>query len=105
MAKSTHIVVIPSPSFTHLVPIVEFSKRFIHLHPNFHVTCIIPSLGSLPNNSKSYLQTLPSNIDSIFLPPINKENLPKGTYPGIIMQHTITLSLPSIKNFQVIIKT
>ncbi|CAL0302901.1 unnamed protein product [Lupinus luteus] len=98
MAKSTHIVVIPSPSFTHLVPIVEFSKQFIQLHPNFHVTCIIPSLGSLPNNSKSYLESLPSNIDSIFLPPINKEDLPKGVYAGILMQQTITLSLPSIKN-------
>ncbi|KAK2360308.1 hydroquinone glucosyltransferase [Trifolium repens] len=95
MAK-THIAVIPSPGFSHLVPILEFSKRLVKNHPNFHVTCIIPSLGSPPDSSKSYLQTIPPNINSIFLPPINKQDVPQGAYPGIIIQLTVTLSLPSI---------
>ncbi|RDY11535.1 Hydroquinone glucosyltransferase, partial [Mucuna pruriens] len=96
MAKTTHIAIVSSPGFSHLIPIVEFTKRLVKLHPNFHVTCIIPSLGSPPESSKAYLKTLPSNIDSIFLPPISKEQLPQGAYVGLLIQLTVTLSLPSI---------
>ncbi|KAK2360305.1 hydroquinone glucosyltransferase [Trifolium repens] len=96
MTKTTHIAVIPSPGFSHLVPILEFTKRLVTNHPNFHVTCTIPSLGSPPDSSKSYLQTIPPNINSIFLPPINKQDLPQGVHPGILIQQTLTLSLPSI---------
>ncbi|GAU46263.1 hypothetical protein TSUD_174390 [Trifolium subterraneum] len=96
MTKTSHIVVIPSPGFSHLVPILEFTKRLVTNHPNFHVTCIIPSLGSIPDSSKSYLETIPPNINSIFLPPINKQDLPQGVYPAILIQKTVTLSLPSI---------
>ncbi|XP_045798148.1 hydroquinone glucosyltransferase-like [Trifolium pratense] len=96
MARKTHIAVIPSPGFSHLVPILEFTKRLVKNHPNFHVTCIIPSLGSPPDSSKSYLETIPPNINSIFLPPINKQDVPQGAYPGILIQLTVTLSLPSI---------
>ncbi|XP_058736703.1 hydroquinone glucosyltransferase-like [Vicia villosa] len=96
MSTTTHIAVIPSPGFSHLVPIVEFTKRLVTNHPNFHITCIIPSLGSLPDSSKSYLDTIPPNINSIFLPPINKQDLPQGAYPAVLIQQTVTLSLPSI---------
>ncbi|KAK7293350.1 hypothetical protein RJT34_16213 [Clitoria ternatea] len=96
MAKTIHIAVVPSPGYSHLVPIVEFTKRFVQRHSNFHVTCIIPSLGSPQESSKSYLKTLPSNIDSIFLPPVDKEQLPQGAYPGVLIQLTITHSLSSI---------
>ncbi|KAK7373470.1 hypothetical protein VNO80_06879 [Phaseolus coccineus] len=96
MAKTIHIAVVSSPGFSHLVPIIEFSKRLLKLHPNFHVTCIIPSLGSPPESSKAYLKTLPSNIHSIFLPPISKEQFPQELYVGLLIQLTVTLSLPSI---------
>ncbi|KAF7825195.1 hydroquinone glucosyltransferase-like [Senna tora] len=96
MEKTTHIAVVPSPGFSHLVPIIEFSKRFIHLHPDFHVTCIIPTLGSPPTSSKAYLQSLPSNIHSIFLPPISEDAIPKDIYVGKKIQLTITNSLPSL---------
>ncbi|KAL5178196.1 Hydroquinone glucosyltransferase [Glycine soja] len=96
MAKTTHIAIVSSPGYTHLVPIIEFSKRLIKHHQNFHVTCIVPSLGPPPESSKAYLKTLPSNIDTILLPPISKEQLPQGVHPAILIQLTITLSLPSI---------
>nr|ACJ85613.1 unknown [Medicago truncatula] len=96
MAKTSHIAVISSPGFSHIAPIVEFSKRLVTNHPNFHVTCIIPSLGSLQDSSKSYLETVPPNINLVFLPPINKQDLPQGVYPGILIQLTVTRSLPSI---------
>ncbi|XP_014497310.1 UDP-glycosyltransferase 72B1-like [Vigna radiata var. radiata] len=97
MAKTVHIAVVSSPGFSHLVPIVEFTKRLVNLQPNFHVTCIVPSLGSPPESSIAYLKTLPSNIDSIFLPPISKEQFPQGLYMGLQIQLTVTLSLPSIQ--------
>ncbi|RDY13889.1 Hydroquinone glucosyltransferase, partial [Mucuna pruriens] len=96
MAKTIDIAIVSSPGYTHLVPIIEFSKRLIKHHPNFHVTCIVPSLGPHPESSKAYLNTLPSNIDTILLPPINKEQLPQGVHPVFLIQLTLTLSLPSI---------
>ncbi|QCE11126.1 hydroquinone glucosyltransferase [Vigna unguiculata] len=96
MAKTVHIAVVCSPGFSHLVPITEFTKRLVKLHPNFHCTCIIPSLGSPPQSSIAYLRTLPSNIDSILLPPISKEQFPEGLFMGLQIQLTVTLSLPSI---------
>ena len=88
MAKTTHIAIISSPGFSHLVPIIEFSNQLVKHHQNFHVTCITPSLGSPPESSKAYLKTLPSFIDFIFLPPINKEQLPQGVY---IWEHQVIL--------------
>ncbi|CAJ1779840.1 unnamed protein product [Sphenostylis stenocarpa] len=96
MAKATYIAIVSSPGYTHLVPIIEFSKRLINHRPNFHVTCIVPSLGPPPESSKAYLQTLPSNIDTILLPPVNKDQLPQGVHPVFLIQVTTMRSLPSI---------
>lgn len=96
MAETTHIVVIAGPGFTHLVPILNFSKRLVNLHPDFHVSCIIPSLGSPPSASKSILETLPPNISSTFLPPVSPNDLPQGVANEVQMQLTVTYSLPSI---------
>ncbi|KAI9078464.1 hypothetical protein K1719_039560 [Acacia pycnantha] len=97
MAETTHIAVIPSAGFSHIVPIVEFSKRLVHLHPDFHVHCIIPSLGPLSSSSKSFLQTLPSNINPIFLPQV-PNNIPHDNHRhGFQIQRTVTLSLPHIR--------
>ncbi|XP_054784345.1 hydroquinone glucosyltransferase-like [Prosopis cineraria] len=97
MEKSTRIAVLPSPGFSHVVPILEFSKRLVHLHPDFHVTCIVPAFGSHSSSSIAYLQTLPSNIDSILLPPIPKEKIPQDTVPATQIEGTVTLSLPYIR--------
>ncbi|XP_028775907.1 hydroquinone glucosyltransferase-like [Neltuma alba] len=98
MEKATQIAVVASPGFSHLVPLLEFFRRLVHLHPDFQVTCIIPALESPPSSSIAYLQTLPSNINSILLPPIPKEKLPQGVIPGVQVQLTVTLSLPYILN-------
>ncbi|KAJ1388267.1 UDP-glycosyltransferase family, conserved site [Sesbania bispinosa] len=92
-----HIAVVPSPGFTHLVPILEFSKRLVHLHPQFHVTCIIPSVGSPPASSKAYLQTLPSSITYIFLPPISLGQVPDATVLAAQIELSVFHSLPYIK--------
>ncbi|XP_039684735.1 hydroquinone glucosyltransferase isoform X3 [Medicago truncatula] len=89
-------VVVPGVGYSHLVSILQFSKRLVQLHPNFHVTCFIPSLGSLPTDSKTILQTLPSNISCTFLPPVNSNDLPQGIALVLQLQLTLTHSLPSI---------
>ncbi|KAL9303531.1 hypothetical protein ACSQ67_020794 [Phaseolus vulgaris] len=96
MEKKVHIAVVPGPGFSHLVPILQFSKRLVELHPNFHVTCLIPTLGSPPSASKSILETLPPNIKSIFLQPVKSEDLPQRVALETQIQFTVTLSLPSI---------
>ncbi|KAI9078451.1 hypothetical protein K1719_039547 [Acacia pycnantha] len=94
----THIAVVPSPGFSHLTPILEFSKRLVHLHPDFHVTCIIPSLGSPSTASIDYLNSLPSNnIHSFFLPPININELPQQQSPAFQSKLAMTKSLPSLR--------
>ncbi|XP_054783962.1 hydroquinone glucosyltransferase-like [Prosopis cineraria] len=99
MEKTTHIAVVPSPGFSHLIPILDFSKRLVHLHPHFHVTFIIPSLESPPSASIAYLQNLPSNIESLFLPPISKQDLPQEDgHVAIQIQLTVTKSLPSLRH-------
>ncbi|RDX67751.1 Hydroquinone glucosyltransferase, partial [Mucuna pruriens] len=94
MEKTTHIVVVPGPGFSHLVPILEFSKRLVQLHPLLHVTAIIPTLGSLPSVSKTFLETLPSSITLTFLPPVDPNDLPHGLETGVQMQFVVTYSLP-----------
>ena len=96
MEKTTHIAVIPGLGFTHLGPILHFSKQLVHLHPHFHVTCIVPSLGSLPPASKAILQTLPPNINPIVLPPINLNDQPQGTPLGLQIHLAMTRSMESI---------
>ncbi|KAK4267878.1 hypothetical protein QN277_024603 [Acacia crassicarpa] len=94
----THIAVVPSPGFSHLIPILEFSKRLVHLHPDFHVTCIIPSLGSPSTASIDYLNSLPSNnIHSFFLPPISISELPQQQSPAFQSKLAMTKSLPSLR--------
>jgi hydroquinone glucosyltransferase len=97
MEKTINIAVVPGVGYSHLVPILEFSKLLVHLHPYIHVTCLIPTLGSPQSSSKTILQTLPSNINYTFLQPIHhKDLLPQGTTLESQHQLTITHSLPFI---------
>ncbi|KAK4267877.1 hypothetical protein QN277_024602 [Acacia crassicarpa] len=97
MANPPHIAFISSAGFTHLFPVIQFSKRLLHLHRDLHITCIIPILESLPSSSQSYLQSLPPNIHSIFLPPVHKHDMPENVHRGAQVQLTVTLSLPYIR--------
>ncbi|CAJ2664919.1 unnamed protein product [Trifolium pratense] len=94
MEKTVHIAVVPGVGYSHLVPILHFSKQLVQHHPDFHVTCFIPTLGSLSSASKSILETLPSNINYTFLPPLNPNDLPQGSSVIESIQLTILHSLP-----------
>ncbi|PNX92419.1 hydroquinone glucosyltransferase-like protein [Trifolium pratense] len=94
MEKTVHIAVVPSIGYSHLVPILLLSKQLIQLHPDFHVTCFIPTLGSPPSASISILQTLPPQINYTFLPPMNPNDLPQGTTAIGRIHLTLVHSLP-----------
>ncbi|CAL5209141.1 unnamed protein product [Lathyrus oleraceus] len=98
MDKRIHIAVVAGVGYSHLVPILQFSKLLVHLHPYFHVTCFIPTLGSPPTASKTILQTLPSNINCTFLPPVDPKDLslPQGSALALQLQLTVNHSLQSI---------
>ncbi|XP_061344656.1 hydroquinone glucosyltransferase-like [Gastrolobium bilobum] len=98
MAKATHIAVISIPSFSHQASIVAFCKRLVHLHPNFHVTCIFPTIGTPNPSSFAFLDSLPSNIDYIFLPPVNKEDLPQDVSQAVQCNLAVSQSMPYFRD-------
>ena len=96
--RRTSIAMVPSPGLSHLVPFVEFGKRLVHLHETFHVTLLIPSLGSPSSAIKSVLESLPSAIDYTILKQVNMEDLPQGIHQENQILLTISHSLPSLHN-------
>ncbi|KAB1199474.1 Hydroquinone glucosyltransferase [Morella rubra] len=81
----------------HLIPLLELAKVFADLHHNFHVACIIPTIGSPSKAMTAVLEALPTSIDHVFLPPVNSEDL-HTLHPGLQISRTITLSLPSLRD-------
>ncbi|CAJ1779802.1 unnamed protein product [Sphenostylis stenocarpa] len=98
MAKTTHIAVISIPAFSHQVSIVEFCKRLVHLHHHFHVTCIFPTIGAPLPATLTLLESLPSNINYTFLPPVNKQDLPQDVPSAVQIQLAVSLSMPSFQH-------
>ncbi|KAF3968558.1 hypothetical protein CMV_007571 [Castanea mollissima] len=96
MEQKPHIAILPSPGMGHLIPLVEFAKLLI-LHHDFHITCIIPTIGSPSKAMKEVLQALPNSIDHVFLPPVSMEEL-EGVKPGIQITLTMTRSLPPLRD-------
>ncbi|KAF3440076.1 hypothetical protein FNV43_RR18354 [Rhamnella rubrinervis] len=97
-AAVSHIVILPAPGISHLIPFVEFAKLLVSQHNNFHVTCIIPNNGSPSQPTKAIVEALPTSIDAIFLPPVRFEDLPEGINPGIQIFLTVSRSLPSLRS-------
>ncbi|TKY68959.1 Hydroquinone glucosyltransferase [Spatholobus suberectus] len=95
---TTHIALVSVPAFSHQVSILEFAKRLIDLHNNtFHVTCIIPTLGSPSNATKPFFEALPPNIHCIFLPSAHFEDLKNnGVSVEIQLQFSVSRAMPSV---------
>lgn len=89
------IAMVPSPGFSHLVPLIEFSKRFVVHHPNFLITFFISTLGPPSSSTLSIFESLPPNIHFTILPHVNNEDL-KAEHPVTQMHRTVTISLPSL---------
>ncbi|CAJ1948151.1 unnamed protein product [Sphenostylis stenocarpa] len=98
--RTTHIVIVSVPAFSHQVSILEFAKRLLHLQANtFHVTCIIPTLSSSPSTSKPFFfQSLPQNIRCIFLPSVNFQDLDNnGVSVEVQLQLSVSRAMPSVR--------
>lgn len=85
---------IPCPGISHLIPLIEFAKLLVLHHKNFHVTFLIPTLGSPTPSTISILNSLPPNIDFTFLPQINIQDLPPNIHIATQMKLTVKHSLP-----------
>ncbi|KAK7841588.1 hydroquinone glucosyltransferase [Quercus suber] len=98
MEQKPHIALLPSPGMGHLIPLVELAKLLL-LHHDFHITCIIPVLGSPSKAMKAVLQALPTSIDHVFLPPvILEEEEIKGLKLEVQAMLTLTHSLPPLRD-------
>ncbi|XP_050892292.1 hydroquinone glucosyltransferase [Lathyrus oleraceus] len=95
MAKRIHIALVTIPAFSHQASMIEFSKNLIHHHNHFHITIIFPTIDSPLPSTLTLLKSLPSSITYIFLPPINKLNLPQNLSPAVQIQLAVSQSMPS----------
>ena len=94
----TRIALVSIPAFSHQVSILEFAKRLLHLHQgHFHVTCIIPTLGSSNTASKPFFDSLPPTIHCIFLPPVNFDDLKNSVSLEAQLSLAVSRSMPSIR--------
>ncbi|WJX85852.1 hydroquinone glucosyltransferase [Trifolium repens] len=98
MEAKAHIALVSIPVFSHQVSILEFAKQVIHLYKNtFHVTCIIPTISDSSSlASKPFFDTLPSNIQCIFLPPTNFEDLRNDLTLESQIQISVSRSMPLV---------
>ncbi|KAE8676873.1 UDP-glycosyltransferase 72B1 [Hibiscus syriacus] len=96
-AQTPHVAILPSPGMGHLIPLVEFAKRLVHQH-NINVTFVIPTDGSPSKAQKSTLDSLPSSIDFVFLPPVNLTDLPGDSKIETVISLTVSRSLPYLRD-------
>ncbi|KAJ0054185.1 hypothetical protein Pint_00559 [Pistacia integerrima] len=95
--KIPHIAVVPTPGMGHLIPLIEFAKRVVQQH-QFAVTFIIPTDGAPTKAQKSTLASLPSSINSIFLPPVTLDDAPENSKIETLISLTLVRSLPSLRD-------
>ncbi|XP_028787263.1 hydroquinone glucosyltransferase-like [Neltuma alba] len=95
--KSSCIAMVPAPGFSHLLPLIEFSKRLAVHQPHFHITFFIPTLGPPSPATISIFESIPPQIDFTILPQINTEDL-KAQDTETQIYNTVTLSLPSLRH-------
>ncbi|XP_043697837.1 hydroquinone glucosyltransferase-like [Telopea speciosissima] len=93
--QTPHIVILPAPGLGHLIPLVEFAKKFLRDH-NFSITFTIPTDGSPIKSQKKVLDSLPKCVDTIFLPPVNLQDLSRDSRIETRIYLTIARSLPSL---------
>lgn len=93
-----HIAVIPTPGMGHLIPLTELARQLV-LHHNFSVTFLIPTDGSPVTPQISLLNTLPTSINHVFLPPVSFDDLPEeDVLIETRISLTITRSLPALRD-------
>ncbi|KAJ4955441.1 hypothetical protein NE237_012224 [Protea cynaroides] len=90
------ITILPSPGMGHLIPLVQLARQLVQYH-HFSVTFIIPTDGPVSEAQKSMLASLPKSMNSMILPPVNFDDLPKDARIETRIQLTVTRSLSSLR--------
>ncbi|KAK1436144.1 hypothetical protein QVD17_01920 [Tagetes erecta] len=92
-----HIVIFPSPGMGHLIPLTELAHRLL-LHRRLFITFIIPTAaGTTVKPQNDILNAMPETISSIFLPPVNLNDLPEDATLETRIFLTVTQSLPALR--------
>ncbi|KAK9195133.1 hypothetical protein WN943_003252 [Citrus x changshan-huyou] len=96
-----HVAMVPTPGIGHLIPQVELAKRLVHQH-NFLVTIFIPTIddgrGSSMEPQRQVLESLPTSISTIFLPPVSFDDLPDDVRMETRITLTLARSLSSLRD-------
>ncbi|XP_022757519.1 hydroquinone glucosyltransferase-like [Durio zibethinus] len=95
-AQTPHIAIVPSPGMGHLIPLVEFAKRLVHQY-NLTVTFVIPTDDSPTKAQKSTLDSLPSSIDSVFLPRVDLSDFPEDSKIETLISLTVARSVSFLR--------
>ncbi|XP_076890696.1 hydroquinone glucosyltransferase-like [Bidens hawaiensis] len=95
MERPPHIAIVPSPGMGHLIPLVEFAKRLKNNH-NISSTFIIPNDGPLSISQRAFLDSLPTGLAHVVLPPVNFDDLPDAQMETRISL-VVTRSLDSLR--------
>ncbi|KAK3194650.1 hypothetical protein Dsin_025960 [Dipteronia sinensis] len=95
--KTPHVAILPSPGMGHLIPLLELAKRLVH-HHDFSITFVIPTDGPPTKAQKSTLDSLPTAIDYVFLPPVDLKDLPEATKMETLISLTVARSIPSFRD-------
>ncbi|KVH89994.1 hydroquinone glucosyltransferase-like [Cynara cardunculus var. scolymus] len=94
-----HIAIFPSPGMGHLIPLTGLAHRLLHLlHRRVFITFIIPTTaGSSIKPQNDILNAMPENVSSIFLPPVDLNDLPQDAAMETRILLTVTRSLPALR--------
>ncbi|CAA7040243.1 unnamed protein product [Microthlaspi erraticum] len=93
-SKAPHVAMLPIPGMGHLIPLVELAKRIVY-HHGFAVTLVVPGEGPPSKSQRNVLDSLPSSISSVFLPPADLTDLPSCIATRISL--TVTRSNPELR--------
>ncbi|XP_075085210.1 hydroquinone glucosyltransferase-like [Nicotiana tabacum] len=104
-SERPHVVLLPTPGMGHLIPLVEFAKRLIY-ERNFSITVILPTDGLISKSQNKFLNSLPSTMNYLLLPPVNFSDLPDDVKAKTRISLTVTRSLPSFREvFMLLVET
>ncbi|KAI3470207.1 hypothetical protein Pfo_026870 [Paulownia fortunei] len=93
-----NIALLPPPGFLgHLIPFIELAKKLVFQH-DCTVTLIIPDDGTPMKPQKSLLQSIPTTISPVFLPPVSTDDLPEHINAEVLLPIRIIRSLPALRD-------
>ncbi|CAG7881847.1 unnamed protein product [Brassica rapa] len=95
-SKAPHVAILPSPGMGHLIPLAQFAKQLVHRHA-FSVTFLVIGEGPPSKSQRTILNSLPSSISSVFLPPADLTDLPPTTRIETRISLTVSRSNPELR--------